>query len=110
MNSNLNNLDLYRYQTRKVGCSLTNQTAYEKPLITCPGKLPATARPCHIEPCNNYKWVARSLTQCSESCGGGLRIRTHNCYNIESMSVVFDYLCPVPKPPSIEYCNRFDCN
>jgi len=97
------------YQRRKVGCSLTNQTSVEKPLISCPGKLPVTVRPCRNEPCNNYKWMSRSLTQCSESCGGGLRKKTYSCYHVESMSIVSDLMCSGPKPPSIEFCNGFEC-
>eukprot|EP00795_Rhopilema_esculentum_P005025 gene5025-133_t len=96
-------------QVRRAGCSLTNQPANNKPLITCAGEFPVTAKPCNNGPCNIYKWVPRFLSYCSASCGGGLRIRTHSCRHMKSGVVVISKLCSSPKPSSITSCNKFDC-
>ncbi|VDK88751.1 unnamed protein product [Litomosoides sigmodontis] len=74
-------------------------------------------RLCNNEPCPP-EWDVRigEMSQCSHTCGGGLRTRKVRCIRrisqsggAESTLILPDGQCPQPKPINSEACGLIDC-
>ncbi|VDN91583.1 unnamed protein product [Brugia pahangi] len=72
-------------------------------------------RSCNNDPCPP-EWDIGEMSQCSHTCGGGLRTRKVRCIRrisrtggAESTLILPDGQCPQPKPTSNEACGLVDC-
>ncbi|XP_059081063.1 protein madd-4-like isoform X2 [Tigriopus californicus] len=75
----------------------------------------ATQPPSRMAPCNNRpcpaRWEVTDWSECSKSCGGGVRTRDVACIidkDGKKIKVVNDK-CPNLEPPSKEGCNMEEC-
>ncbi|CAG9535093.1 unnamed protein product [Cercopithifilaria johnstoni] len=72
-------------------------------------------RSCNNDPCPP-EWDIGEMSQCSHTCGGGLRTRKVRCIRrisrtggAESTLILPDGQCPQPKPVNSEACGLIDC-
>uniref|UniRef100_A0A1I7VID5 Ig-like domain-containing protein n=1 Tax=Loa loa TaxID=7209 RepID=A0A1I7VID5_LOALO len=72
-------------------------------------------RSCNNDPCPP-EWDVGEMSQCSHTCGGGLRTRKVRCIRrisrtggAESTLILPDGQCPQPKPVNSEACGLVDC-
>uniref|UniRef100_F1KU82 ADAMTS-like protein 3 n=1 Tax=Ascaris suum TaxID=6253 RepID=F1KU82_ASCSU len=72
-------------------------------------------RSCNNEPCPPT-WDVGEMSQCSHTCGGGLRTRKVRCIRrisrtggAESTLILPDAQCPYPKPQDKEACGLINC-
>ncbi|CAD5208958.1 unnamed protein product [Bursaphelenchus xylophilus] len=72
-------------------------------------------RTCNSEPCPPT-WESVEFSGCSHTCGGGIRSRKVRCIRKagsgrtpESVLILPDAQCPLPKPPDQEACGVVDC-
>ncbi|MCP9260600.1 ADAMTS-like protein 1 [Dirofilaria immitis] len=72
-------------------------------------------RSCNNDPCPP-EWDIGEMSQCSHTCGGGVRSRKVRCIRrisrtggAESTLILPDGQCPQPKPVNSEACGLVDC-
>ncbi|VDP23651.1 unnamed protein product [Onchocerca flexuosa] len=72
-------------------------------------------RSCNTDPCPP-EWDTGEMSQCSHTCGGGVRSRKVRCIrrisrtgDAESTLILPDGQCPQPKPVDSEACGLIDC-
>ncbi|GMH34417.1 hypothetical protein BSKO_02251 [Bryopsis sp. KO-2023] len=83
----------------------------ERPETQCENTLVikgALVDKCEALECGNRVWtVARDWSECTETCGGGIKTREIKCYlNGREVS---DSRCPGPKPITTKACNTAKC-
>ncbi|XP_061101201.1 A disintegrin and metalloproteinase with thrombospondin motifs 18-like [Conger conger] len=97
-------------QTRPMRCvrrvSYQRQEGAEASL--CPAVSPARTQPCQTQPCPP-RWGSGAWSQCSKTCGRGVRRRSVFCRSAETV-VVLDSLCePQLRPQTQEPCVMRRC-
>ncbi|XP_077310834.1 A disintegrin and metalloproteinase with thrombospondin motifs 18 isoform X2 [Lithobates pipiens] len=99
-------------QTRSVLC--VHRTAQGEELVGhshCPVSTPIQVQKCHIQDCP-AEWSTGPWSQCSRSCGKGIRKREVYCrsVNFEKYKILPADLCPASsKPESTESCMLARC-
>ncbi|XP_055504807.1 A disintegrin and metalloproteinase with thrombospondin motifs 18 [Leucoraja erinacea] len=96
-------------QSRQIQCF--RKAAFQRdqtvPHSMCPVVTPSQAQPCNIHDCPP-EWAAGTWTQCSKTCGRGMRKRNVYCRSTNPTSkphTVLDSLCMLDsKPKSQEIC------
>lgn len=74
---------------------------------------PQIIKACNTEPCPP-RWEVEAWSSCSATCGVGLQTRAVTCMVKKSLQSnytekVKEEECQLPKPLSVQACNRFDC-
>ncbi|XP_041074069.1 ADAMTS-like protein 3 isoform X2 [Polyodon spathula] len=74
---------------------------------------PEMIRICNPEPCP-ARWEVTSWSQCSASCGVGIKTRNVYCTRVlslqpEDSATVAEQECQETKPAMLQACNQFDC-
>ncbi|XP_072015024.1 A disintegrin and metalloproteinase with thrombospondin motifs 1-like [Amphiura filiformis] len=76
----------------------------------CPQPKPPSQTQCNPGLCVEGIWVISDFSQCSASCGGGIRTREVVCQpSASSQQVLLDSQCPGTKPHTREVCNQQIC-
>ncbi|XP_071960015.1 A disintegrin and metalloproteinase with thrombospondin motifs 9-like [Antedon mediterranea] len=99
-------------------CSVTCGTGYRVRTVTCQsrtGKVlsdascgldkPEERKSCKKEQC--IGWETGPWSQCSSSCGTGVRTRVVRCMNGSSVAPLS--VCPTDKPTNVKSCHRKHC-
>jgi len=76
----------------------------------CTGQKPVTTESCNNDPCDQYYWAIGVTGDCSAICGGGTQLRSVECKNQNTQTIVNDNQCTNTKPKAIIACNTHDCN
>ncbi|XP_065128871.2 A disintegrin and metalloproteinase with thrombospondin motifs 14 isoform X2 [Paramisgurnus dabryanus] len=94
------------YQTRVVQCMQPLQNGTNKPVNTknCIGERPETRRSCNTSVCP-AQWRTGAWSQCSVSCGDGIRQRQVICKASDSSPGQ----CDSEKPESVSVCKLKPC-
>ncbi|VDN50352.1 unnamed protein product [Dracunculus medinensis] len=94
-------------ETRKTAVAWSFCDAKQRPIDI--------SRSCNNNPCPP-EWSIGKMSECSHTCGGGLRSRKVRCIrrisragNPESTLILPDSQCPYPKPQDTEACGFVDC-
>uniref|UniRef100_A0A4W4FWN8 ADAM metallopeptidase with thrombospondin type 1 motif, 18 n=1 Tax=Electrophorus electricus TaxID=8005 RepID=A0A4W4FWN8_ELEEL len=100
-------------QRRVVRCLRKRMYQREEELTPsqCPASVPPQTQPCNTQACP-AEWATGSWSQCSKSCGRGVRSRSVFCRAAEpgSKAVFPDSLCEQrPKPSAQEQCVSSRC-
>uniref|UniRef100_A0A3B3ZM05 Peptidase M12B domain-containing protein n=1 Tax=Periophthalmus magnuspinnatus TaxID=409849 RepID=A0A3B3ZM05_9GOBI len=74
-----------------------------------PAKRPAPAQRCYLRPCST--WNLGPWSKCSQSCGGGVRVREVQCFDMRDARPLRPFHCraTAPRPPSQTPCNLQPC-
>ncbi|NWI39711.1 ATL2 protein, partial [Picathartes gymnocephalus] len=93
-------------KTRLVLCvGLENGLYREYPERHCQASLkPEEQAPCFRRPCST--WFTTSWSQCSKTCGAGVRLREVKCYQGEALAQGCD---PSAKPEARQMCQLQPC-
>ncbi|KAG8437621.1 hypothetical protein GDO86_008365, partial [Hymenochirus boettgeri] len=89
-------------QTRQIHC--LQRTASQREIVVghsqCPLITPAQVQACNVEDCP-AEWSTGPWSQCSRSCGKGIRKREVFCrsMNSEKYKILPEYMCPIQKKP-----------
>ncbi|XP_053369210.1 A disintegrin and metalloproteinase with thrombospondin motifs 7 [Clarias gariepinus] len=88
---------------RSVHCSTGNDSDCDMV------KRPLPARRCHIRPC--AIWKAGEWSKCSKNCGGGLKVREIQCYNMRDQRPLRPFHCQAMslRPHTHMSCNLQLC-
>jgi len=90
-------------QTRDVGCKDKNlNNAAVKECERTLGHEAITSQQCNIEPCGEYKWVAKGFSKCNTDCGDGFQSRVVRC-EVSGVKVA-NALCTGPRPETEQAC------
>nr|XP_055032048.1 A disintegrin and metalloproteinase with thrombospondin motifs 14 isoform X1 [Misgurnus anguillicaudatus] len=94
------------YQTRVVQCMQPLQNGTNKPVNTknCIGERPESRRSCNTSVCPS-QWRTGAWSQCSVSCGDGIRQRQVICKASDSSPGQ----CDTEKPESVSVCKLKPC-
>ncbi|TTJ54335.1 A disintegrin and metalloproteinase with thrombospondin motifs 18 [Bagarius yarrelli] len=101
-------------QSRTVRC--LKKVLYQREELAPPALCPLPA-PTYTQPCNTHfcppEWGTGSWSQCSKTCGRGVRTRSVFCHSVNHVSgtsVPHDGLCEIQlKPKSQESCVMSRC-
>ncbi|XP_072015849.1 A disintegrin and metalloproteinase with thrombospondin motifs 10-like isoform X3 [Amphiura filiformis] len=101
-------------QTRDVWCVISNgRNLVRMPDNQCnqQTKPPTTQQCSNPTSCPNTNvWVTSSFSQCTVTCGGGIRTRTVTCRSSSTSTVILnDSQCQGTKPQSSEACSTQNC-
>ncbi|XP_020929926.1 ADAMTS-like protein 1 isoform X2 [Sus scrofa] len=74
---------------------------------------PQLLKSCSLDPCP-ARWEIGKWSPCSLTCGVGLQTRDVFCSHLLSREmnetvILADELCRLPKPSTVQACNRFNC-
>ncbi|XP_055070874.2 A disintegrin and metalloproteinase with thrombospondin motifs 7 [Misgurnus anguillicaudatus] len=88
---------------RSVSCSTGNETDCD--LAT----RPVPARRCYLRPCAS--WKIGEWSKCSKNCGGGVKMREIQCYDMRDLRSLRPFHCQAttPRPPVRLTCNNQTC-
>ncbi|KAI4879584.1 hypothetical protein NFI96_026538, partial [Prochilodus magdalenae] len=72
-------------------------------------KKPAPARRCYLRPCS--AWGIGNWTKCSKNCGGGVKLREIQCYDMRDQRLLRPFHCQAvsPRPPTHLPCSTQPC-
>ncbi|KAB5558862.1 hypothetical protein PHYPO_G00022090 [Pangasianodon hypophthalmus] len=84
---------------RSVHCSTGNDSDCDM------AKRPLPARRCHLRPC--AIWKAGEWSKCSKNCGGGLKVREIQCYNMRDQRPLRPFHC---QATSLKPLTHLSCN
>ncbi|KAK2869514.1 hypothetical protein Q7C36_001385 [Tachysurus vachellii] len=84
---------------RSVHCSTGNDSDCDM------AKRPLPARRCHLRPC--AIWKAGEWSKCSKNCGGGLKVREIQCYNMRDQRPLRPFHC---QATSLRPVTHLSCN
>ncbi|KAK3562031.1 hypothetical protein QTP86_024784, partial [Hemibagrus guttatus] len=84
---------------RSVHCSTGNDSDCDM------AKRPLPARRCHLRPC--AIWKAGEWSRCSKNCGGGLKVREIQCYNMRDQRPLRPFHC---QATSLRPLTHLSCN
>ncbi|XP_055010786.1 A disintegrin and metalloproteinase with thrombospondin motifs 7 [Boleophthalmus pectinirostris] len=88
---------------RSLSCSTGSE-------VDCdPAKRPAPAQRCYLRPCST--WNLGPWTKCSRACGGGVRMRDVQCFDMRDARPLRPFHCRATsvRPPSLAPCNLQPC-
>lgn len=91
-------------QVRGTNCVRNTDNARVSPSL-CKEKEPVKVQECNLHRCDTFEYRTSSLSKCTKTCGGGLRVRIVNCYNKRTGVRVAKTFCFGPSPPRIQKCN-----
>uniref|UniRef100_A0A4W4GQI1 Peptidase M12B domain-containing protein n=1 Tax=Electrophorus electricus TaxID=8005 RepID=A0A4W4GQI1_ELEEL len=88
---------------RPVRCSTGNDSDCDL------AKRPAPARRCYLRPC--AAWRASQWSKCSKNCGGGVKVRETQCYDVRDQRLLRPFHCQAVslRPPGHMPCNTQPC-
>ncbi|KAL6468877.1 hypothetical protein MHYP_G00224010 [Metynnis hypsauchen] len=88
---------------RSVHCSTGNDSDCDMP------KRPAPARRCYLRPCST--WKMSNWSKCSKNCGGGMKLREVQCYDMRDQRLLRPFHCQAVslRPPAHLPCNTQLC-
>ncbi|XP_072516246.1 A disintegrin and metalloproteinase with thrombospondin motifs 7 isoform X1 [Salminus brasiliensis] len=84
---------------RSVQCSTGNDSDCDMT------KRPAPARRCYLRPCS--AWRIGQWSKCSKNCGGGVKLREIQCYNLRDQRLLRPFHCQAAFPRPLV---RLPCN
>lgn len=96
-------------QTRQVTCQQRVSSALNLTVSAeaCRGQVRnQTNRTCSLQPC--FFWKVANWSECSSTCGKGMRARSVTCMNIDGHSV-HESKCEEMKPAREEFCDMGSC-
>uniref|UniRef100_A0AAR2IS03 A disintegrin-like and metallopeptidase (reprolysin type) with thrombospondin type 1 motif, 7 n=1 Tax=Pygocentrus nattereri TaxID=42514 RepID=A0AAR2IS03_PYGNA len=88
---------------RSVHCSTGNESDCDMT------KRPAPARRCYLRPCST--WKMSNWSKCSKNCGGGMKLREVQCYDMRDQRLLRPFHCQAVslRPPARLPCNTQLC-
>ncbi|XP_067932084.1 A disintegrin and metalloproteinase with thrombospondin motifs 9-like [Watersipora subatra] len=100
-------------------CSVSCGTGVRRRNVTCTGpdelcdisSKPSSVVPCKLVTCHpGFEWKAERWSECSTTCGYGVKSRTVRCYSLKSKKPVPLYFCPTnDKLPTQRRCQEKHC-
>lgn len=94
-------------QSRGVQCTRCGTTVVDAALCVDPA--PPATQSCDAGACPTYTWLTAPFSSCSASCGGGTQRRVVSCID-DTGTLVFEGLCPSPRPTEVQTCNTGACD
>ena len=94
-------------QSRGVACTRCGAESVDPSL--CTEAAPSATQSCDAGACPSYTWVTSPFSACSVSCGGGTQSRSVACVD-DAGTMVFEGLCPSPRPAAVPACNPSACD
>jgi len=100
-------------RTRTVYCShIINGVSADYLCEAAIGPKPASIESCYSPPAVQpvaYTWVVSAFSECSQSCGGGVKTREVYCYDSNGSPSAFVNCNPTIQPSNSEVCNQHAC-
>ncbi|XP_057314649.1 MAM and LDL-receptor class A domain-containing protein 1-like [Hydractinia symbiolongicarpus] len=96
-------------RTRTVTCIDGESKSIVNPLKCDTKGKPNVLEPCNIQECDIFIWCVHLEGKCSQTCGGGYKVRIVYCVNEKTKLSVENRYCDGPSPQRIVRCNERQC-
>ncbi|KAK3102112.1 hypothetical protein FSP39_008871 [Pinctada imbricata] len=95
-------------RTRALKCKSANYRTLDASACDAV-RQPRTQKPCNRRPCSDFSWRRGPWSQCSQTCGFGMKFRTVECVNRRGRQYHDDFCNADKKPKNKRRCSEFPC-
>lgn len=94
---------------RTVACVGDDSQAYPDDKCTNAGDKPSSTQDCNTDACITYDWKFGEWSDCSVTCGGGVKKRDVVCFGSNNQNAADSFCNATTRPDNVQACNFDKC-